>query len=267
MDYNEDKFEYECEGSDGPVPPDILLEKCKEGKVDIVDIFISDITERYIEFVSQMQEANYEHISAFLIYASKLLELKSSYLLPKIEYDDYQEEDYGYTDNELFLVKLNEYKMLTEAAVKMEAMERLNRVYREPKFGKNDFEVQIKNFDLSKMIETFKSLLERVELEEDKAEPKTIQKERFTVAERMGELIESIRAFKRLHFNDLMRADFGKVEVINTFLALLEMLKQQIIKVEQPEWCGDIIITHAEDTDKYGAEQEEELLQDVEEYH
>ncbi len=263
---SDDQFIYDCESLERPVPPDIILKLCREGSVDIADIFISDITEKYIEYVSQMEETDYEYMSGFLVYASKLLEYKSSLLLPIAEYDDYQEEDDYNMDGDLIQMKLEEYKMLTEVAEKLGKLEQLDRVYRRPMFGKKDIDVQLKNFDMDKMVSTFKLLMEKRELVEDKAEPKTIKKERFTVSERINELVESVRAFKKLRFYDLLRADFGKVEVINTFLALLEMLKQQIIKVEQTEDSSDILIIHAEETDTYGLEQQEELFKDVKEY-
>ncbi|MFI3229439.1 MAG: segregation/condensation protein A [Bacillota bacterium] len=263
---NEEKFEYECMGTDGPVPPDILLNLCKSGDVDIVDIFISDITERYIEFVSSMQETDYEQISIFLTYASKLLELKSNNLIPQTNYEEYEEEDLS-AENDRFMMNLNEYKILSDAAAKLGDTEQLNRFYRAPMYGKDDYELIMKNFSIDRMIGTFSSLLESFEYDDYVEEPRTIEKERFTVAERISELVESVRAFKKLRFYEMFRPDFGKIEVINTFLALLEMLKQQIITVEQKEAGGDISITYREEFDNLNEEAREELFKDVEEYN
>lgn len=257
-------FDYSCEALDNPVPPDVLLELCKNQKVDIKDIFISDITEKYIEFIQSLDEMDYENIANFLEFASKLLEYKSNALLPKPEFTEDAPE---ISADDLFLMRVQEYAILKDASEKLRESEVLNRFYREPIFGENDYNLIIKNFSVDKMVNAFSMLMEKIEYEEDKTVPKTIIKERFTVAEKILQLVEEVRAYKYLSFFNLIDANYSKVEVINTFLALLEMLKQQIITVEQSEIGGDITIRYSSLTDNFGNNNTEELLKDVEEYN
>lgn len=245
------------------IPLDILLELCKKGKVDIKNIFLSDITEKYMEYIASLEEKDYDNISSFILLASTLLEYKSAALLPKTEFTGETEEN---TPEELFLMRLEEYRLLKEASDKLKDYEILNRFYRDPVFGEDEYKLVIKSFNLDKMIAAFTLLMERVEFEEDAAVPKTIIKERFTVADRVLEIIEIVRAMKTVSFFNLFENDYTKQEIINTFLAILEILKQQIASAEQPEPGGDIILRHTPTTDKFN-NNEEELLANVDGYN
>lgn len=265
MNFRGEEKNYTYHLYDEDLPLDLLIELCKKGKVEFRDIFISDITEEYIAFVREMEEKDYENISEFLLLASTLLELKSKSLLPKIEVEESVEGEIS--DEELFFLRMEEYKLLKEASDKLGELEQLNRFYREPVFDEKDYTLVIKSFDLNRLIGAFTQLLERVEYAEDKEEEKTIVKERFTVADRVAELIEEIRAFKVVKFYSLFKKDYSRVEIINTFLALLEVLKQQIATAEQDQPFGDIYLRHAPLTDVYDKEKQESLLHDLEEYN
>ena len=247
------------------LPMDILLDLCKKGKVDIKDIFVSDVIEQYIAFVQTMEEKDYDNISSFILMAAMLLELKSSELLPKVVFEDSDTEDI-LDPREMFLLHMEEYKLYKEAAEKLGTREILNRFYREPMFGENDYKLVIKNFDLSKMIKAFEHMMEKVEYEDEPNTEKTIVKERFTVADRVTQLIEIVRAYGSVKLYSLFEKDYTRLEIINTFLAMLEILKKQIARAEQlPD--GNILITHAADTDRMDAAAEEEMLKDVDGYN
>lgn len=264
MEVFESRQDFEYTVFEDTVPLDILLEMCKKGKIDIKDIYISDIVERYMEYVASLSIKDYDDISGFILLASTLLEYKSNALLPKLELNEIPEE---IPSEQLFLMRLEEYRILKEAGEKMKDSEILHRFYREPLFGEDDYKLVIKNFDIDKMIKAFTMLMERVEVEEDSALPKTIIKERFTVADRVIELVEILRALKVVNFLMLFEEDFSKIEKINTFLALLEVLKQQVATAEQAESCGDITIRYCPLTDRFDNANEEELLTSVKEYH
>ena len=103
---NEESFDVNCDVFDDPVPIEVLLEMCRKGKVDIRDIFVSDITDQYIKYVSELEVKDYDNISSFILLASTLLELKSNSLLPKpVEVDENE-----LSDQERFFLKMEEYK-------------------------------------------------------------------------------------------------------------------------------------------------------------
>lgn len=244
---------------------DKLLDILKKDKVAIRDIFISSITEQYLAYVVNLtkEEKDYDDISSFLVLAATLIELKAASLLPKPEFEEY--EDYGLSDEELFYLRAEEYAAYRDAAEKLRSYEILNRYYREPVFGEDDYKVVIKDFSLQKMIEAFSRMLERAEFEEDHTAEKTIEKERFSVSDRMVDVVEALRALSLIKLNDLFEPGFTKLEIINTFLAVLEIVKQQIAAISVEGDPGEIIIRHLPDTDKFN--YEEDLIKDADEYN
>lgn len=244
---------------------DKLLDILKKDKVAIRDIFISSITEQYLAYVVALtkEEKDYDDISSFLVLAATLIELKAASLLPKPEFEEY--EDDALSDEELFYLRAEEYAAYRDAAEKLRSYEILNRYYREPVFGEDDYKVVIKDFSLQKMIEAFSRMLERVEFEEDHTAEKTIEKERFSVSDRMVDVVEALRALSLIKLNDLFEPGFTKIEIINTFLAVLEIVKQQIAAISVEGDPGEIIIRHLPDTDKFN--YEEDLIKDADEYN
>lgn len=244
---------------------DKLLDILKKDKVAIRDIFISSITEQYLAYVVNLtkEEKDYDDISSFLVLAATLIELKAASLLPKPEFEEF--EDDALSDEELFYLRAEEYAAYRDAAEKLRSYEILNRYYREPVFGEDDYKVVIKDFSLQKMIEAFSRMLERVEFEEDHTAEKTIEKERFSVSDRMVDVVEALRALSLIKLNDLFEPGFTKIEIINTFLAVLEIVKQQIAAISVEGDPGEIIIRHLPDTDKFN--YEEDLIKDADEYN
>ena len=145
---------------------------------------------------------------------------------------------------------------LRDAADKLRGYERLNRFEREPVFSEDDYKLVIKNFSLDKMIAAFMLMLEKAELEEKVAPEKMIPKERFSVADRMLAIVEALRANHTVSLNDLIEEGYSKLEIINTFLAVLELVKQQVAAVEQDAETGYITLTHKPDTDKFNSEED-----------
>lgn len=244
---------------------DKLLDILKKDKVAIRDIFISSITEQYLAYVVSLtkEEKDYDDISSFLVLAATLIELKAASLLPKPEFEEY--EDDVLSDEELFYLRTEEYAAYRDAAEKLRSYEILNRYYREPVFDEDDYKVVIKDFSLQKMIEAFSRMLEKAEFEEDHTAEKTIEKERFSVSDRMIDVVEALRALSVIKLNDLFEPGFTKLEIINTFLAVLEIVKQQIASIAFEGDPAEIILRHLPDTDKFN--YEEDLLKDADEYN
>ena len=116
-------------------------------------------------------------------------------------------------------------------------------------------------------MDAYKLVLERIEYHSTDNEPKTITKETFTVADKVKELASKIRTENKVNFFSLFDKTYTKVEIINVFLAILQLIKKQVAKATQ-ENDGDILLEHSSE-DKYDAmkENDEELLKDVEEFN
>ena len=245
---------------------DKLLDICKQNKVAIRDIFISDITQQYLDYVVELtkDERNYDDIADFLVLAATLIEFKANSLLPNLDFDD-SELDEFISDEELFFRRAEEYAAYRNAAEKMQELEILNRFYREPVFGENEYKLVIKDFSLQKMIDAFSRMLERAEFEEDKHVEKTIPNERFTVADRVIDVVEALRVYRKLKLVDLFDPDFSKLEIINTFLAVLELCKQQVAAIAQENAEAEIFVEATPNTDTFNVQ--EDVLNDAVEYN
>ena len=243
---------------DEDVALDVLLDMCKKEGVDIKDIFVSKITDQYLSYVSSLaaEDKDYDEICGFLVLAATLLLLKSGSLLPRppVFEDDYEEDEY--INQEIFIARVNEYKMLREASEKLGEMERLNRFYREPVFSEDDYKLVIKNFSLDKLVAAFVQMLENAEIREKAAPEKMIPKERFSVSDRMIAIVQLLREKGKLTLDELIEEGYSKLEIINTFLAVLELVKKQVTEVVQEEGFGEVFLTHRPDTDNFNFEED-----------
>jgi len=226
-------------------PLDLLYHLIKAAKIDIRDIFISKITEQYLEMMKDIDELDIEKAADFTLMASTLLEIKSKQLLPKPEvFDENAEED----PEEKLYRQLEEYKLFKEASEKMKEIEDVGKFYKKPDESAGDYRYILpENLSLDALINAFSSMLRRVQVKAEEITERKIVKDRFTVAEKIAQIKDALLIKSRFKFTELFEADYSKSEIINTFLALLELLKTQIIKVEQQDTFGEIdIIKHEE---------------------
>ncbi|MDR3263224.1 MAG: segregation/condensation protein A [Clostridiales bacterium] len=234
-------YEVRLNAFEGPL--DLLLSLIREAKIDIKDIFVSEITNQYIEYVAGMSTLDLDYVSDFIEMAATLLEIKSKKLLPKIEKEKVGEELH---DEDWLIRQLQEYKLFKETSETLKKLEITGAFYREPDYNENDYKTVIKNFSIEKLIDAFAAVLHRSERRDTSNLTRKITKERFTVANRVIYISELLKEKETLSFFDLFDDDYSKLEVINTFLAVLELLKKQIVKAEQEEYYSDILLRAAE---------------------
>ncbi|MFW5779889.1 MAG: segregation and condensation protein A [Bacillota bacterium] len=255
---------YHLENQEFDGPLDVLLSMVMEAKIEIRDIFITDITQQFVDYVKSIKhEVNYEYVAEYIIMASTLLAIKSSRLLPKSDLSQ-DEMDILEQSEEDFFIKMEIYKKFKEASAKLKNKETLYRFYSSPKFNDDDYKMVVKDFNLDRLIDCFKNLLERIEHLEKDTEVKTIIKERFTISDKILEITDTIRKKSKINFFSLFEKDYSKLEMINTFLAVLEILKKQIAFAEQEKGFADIIIKHNKEKD---TDVKEELIKDAEQYN
>lgn len=255
------KFNLNNQNFDGPF--DLLLTLINREEIEIKDIFVSDITAQYLEYVSNMENKDTEYAAEFVAMAAKLLYIKSKAILPHIETDEISPE-------EELILGLEEYKeyhenlitIMREGAAKLEEREILFRFYREPKFTEKDYRVSINEFNLDKMIAAFSEILEKIEKKTEIEKTKTVSKEKVSISDKVNMLLKVLRKRTRVRFSSLFDNDSTKEEVINTFLAMLMILKNQYATAEQDEKFGDIVINITDRDDNNDSED----LTDVKEF-
>ena len=231
-------------------PLDLLLHLIDKNKVDIYDIPIVEITEQYLEYIKQMQTQDMNIMSEFLVMAATLIDIKCRMLLPA------QEEEEGEEDPRAELVqKLLEYKMYKYMSTELRdrQVDAAKNLYREQNIPAEvaayrqplDYEELIGDMDLTKLHEVFKSIVRK---QEDKIDPirsqyGNIQKEEIDMEAKALFVEAYAREHKEFSFRKLLEKQTSRMELIVTFLIILEMMKTGKISISQKEIFDDIIIT------------------------
>lgn len=229
-------YKFKLTNFEGPL--DLLLHLIKESKMEIFDIKISQITEQYLLYMDTIDQLDMEKASDFIEMAATLIEIKSKQMLPKEVPENPDEED----DEAMLLRRLKEYKLFKEISEKIQEVENVNRFYKQPDDSVNDYRVILQNMEINGLLNAFADVLTRITVEEKKLEPKKIQKDRWTVAEKIVAIKQRVLTDKRVKFTQLFDENYTKGEVINIFLALLELLKIGCVKVDQKDTYTDIDI-------------------------
>ena len=258
------KFHIDNADFDGPI--DLLVKFVKESKIDVMEIFISDITSQYVNYVKNLKELNYEYVSQYIIFAALLIEIKSSKIAPQLSFDEDSSymDGYDYSETENEIIAQVKEKLLNDCPEKLKPREVIYRFYPQPEYDESDYKLIAKNLSLDKLLDAYKLVLERVEIVDKAPQIQTIVKDRFTVSEKIIDITTKVRSGQKLSFFSLFEKDFTKTEMLTVFLAVLEIVKKQIVIATQSEFQSDIILEHntADDTNNY-----EELLNDVDEYN
>ena len=235
-------------------PLDLLLHLIKDAKLDIQTIKLSEITGQYLEYINSMDLINMENAAEFLEVAATLIEIKSKKLLPREEEPVEDEED----PETLLKRRLEEYKLFKDASEALKEIEDVNKFYKAPNKEAGDYRIVLKQMNIENLIKAFSTLLVKAQSSDPEKNERTIERDRFTVEEKIFEIKSLLLNVDKLNFNSLVSDDFSRSEIINLFLALLELLKRQYITVEQNEIYGDIEIFRNEEGEKLDEEPRDE---------
>ena len=222
-------------------PLDLLLQLVEKKNLAITELSLAQVTQEYVAFLNEQEEINPEDLADFLVIASTLLLIKSRSLLPSLVLAP--EEETEIMDLE---TRLKIYKLYKEAGGKIKEMFKkeiyvLNRPSWkniEPKFSPPS------NCSLESLSLAFLKILKEIQTE--KTQPlaeKKIQKI-ASLEERIKELIQKITSGKMFRLLDLTKEKQNKIDLILTFLAVLHLAKQKIIKIKQKDNFGEIWISN-----------------------
>lgn len=235
-DSQSEKLTFKLENFSGPL--DLLLSLIKKSKLDIEEVEISKLTEQYLEVMKDISTVDMEVASEFIEYAAILIEIKSKKLLPKIEEEQEDELDPEY----VLKLRLREYQMFKEVNEKLKELESNDKFYKQPEKEANKFRIVIKDMQLDSLLDAFVNVMHKVNRIEKSKESKEIVKEVFTIEQKISTIKDTLISRDRLKFSELFLETSSKDEVITTFMALLELIKMQVIRVNQDEIFSDIQI-------------------------
>lgn len=248
----DNKLEFKINEFQGPL--DLLLHLIEKNKFNIFDIPIVEITEQYLEYVNTMQESNLDIMSEFLVMAATLISIKAKMLLPKEEEVEEEEED----PRAELVRRLLEYKMYKYASYELKDMEMdaVKSYYKgasipdEVKQYKEEIDPAevVGDTTLAMLNEIFNQVMKRTVDRVDPIRSKfgTIEKEEVRIEDKMDEIRTSVKGLKGINFRTLLEMQATKINVIVTFLAILELMKVGHIVIRQDELFGDIIIDSLE---------------------
>lgn len=251
-------------------PLDLLLHLIEKNKVDIYDIPIVTITEQYLAYVSEMQEQDMDVMSEFLVMAGTLLQIKSKMLLPREETEEEEEED----PRAELVRRLLEYKMYKYAALELKDMEldASHNLYKKPTIPKEVEEYReevdpaelVDGLTLSKLNDIFRSIMRK---QVDKIDPirskfGTIEKEEINIEDRMVQIREEVRGLKGINFRTLLETQPTRMNIIITFMSILELMKVGAITIRQEETFGEIVIDSLDEIE-VTSESENQLEDEV----
>jgi segregation and condensation protein A len=220
------------EAFEGPL--DLLLYLIKRQNLDILDIDVSRITEQYMVYVEMMDAMQFELAAEYLLMAAMLAEIKSRMLLPRASEVDDDEED----PRAQLIRRLQEYERFKKAA---EDIEELPRVERDtwvgsaspPELTRARPEPEV---DMRELLLAMSEVMRRA----DMFASHHIQREALSTRERMSEVLERLAGRQFVPFVSLFRASEGRLGVVVTFIAIMELIKEALVEIVQTENFGPI---------------------------
>lgn len=240
-----DSYKIKLSNFEGPL--DLLLFLIKDSKVEIQDVNLASVTEQYLEYMKDLDTIDMEMAAEFIEVAATLLEIKSKSMIPQEQEKEQDENDPEW----LLLQRLKEYKLFKEASEKMKKQEVVNQMYKLPDEKVNDFRNVLKQMNIEGLINAFTSLMNKAVIREVAEEERTIVKDRWTVEEKIFEIKTLLSNRDGIRFDEMVGEDFTRGEVITLFMAMLELLKLQIINVKQTEMFGEIDIVKGENYNEW----------------
>lgn len=229
-------------------PLDLLLHLIDRNKIDIYDIPIAMITEQYLEYVAKMERRDMDVMSEFLVMGATLLNIKSRMLLPREEKEGEEQED----PRQELVERLLEYKKYKYMSYELKDLQvDASRVlFKKPTIPdevmqyqpKVNMEELIGDLTLSRLHSIFQMVIRK---QTDKIDPirsrfNRVEKEAVTLPEKMEEIREYARKHNRFNFKELLEEQSSKIEVIVTFLGILELMKEGSLTVVQNSLFADM---------------------------
>ena len=227
-----DALEVILEQFEGPL--DLLLYLIRKQNLDILEVNVAEITIQYMQYVDLMQTVHLELAGEYLVMAAMLAEIKSRILLPRTESEEEEEED----PRAELIRRLQDYERFKKAAEELEEF---------PRLGRDIFEVEIKapeytveknhpDVDFKDLILAFGDILHRA----DMFTQHEVHREKLSTRERMSQILAGFHDDQFKPFSNLFSPEEGRAGVVVTFLAMLELIKEQLIEIVQTELFGAI---------------------------
>ncbi|MEO1930690.1 MAG: ScpA family protein [Pseudohongiella sp.] len=221
-----DALEIFLDAFEGPL--DLLLYLIKRQNIDILNIYVADITDQYMTYVDLMEASQFELAAEYLVMAAMLAEIKSRILLPR------EEEESKESDPRMELIRrLQEYERFKKAAEDINNLHRMDRDIHRAAAALPEIEKIAQDPDVK--LQDVLVALSRVLKRGDNYEHHHIQMETLSTREKMSEILVRISEHKFVPLVSLLLKEEGRLGVVVTFLAIMELMKDSLIEIVQSE--------------------------------
>lgn len=227
-----DALEVFLEAFEGPL--DLLLYLIKRQNIDILEINVALITDQYMAYVELMEAHQFELAAEYLVMAAMLAEIKSRMLLPRTRHDEEEEED----PRAQLIRRLQEYERYKKAAEDVDSLPRLERDIFPAAAQDNQIEQRVvePEVELQEILTALAAALRRA----DMFEHHHVQRETLSTREKMSEILVRLNTERFVPLVSLLMREEGRLGVVVTFLAVMELIKDSLVEVVQTEAFGPI---------------------------
>ncbi len=227
-----DALEVFLEAFEGPL--DLLLYLIRRQNLDILEINVAEITKQYMGYIGLMESIHLELAAEYLVMAAMLAEIKSRMLLPRQVSEEEDEED----PRAELIRRLQEYERFKKAADDIDEMPRLGRDIHQASAHapERDQEVQHPAVDMREVLAALADVLQRAEM----FESHQVEMEKLSTRERMTMVLDTLQGEQFIPFVSLFKLSEGKLGVVVTFLAIMELIKESLVEIVQSESFGPI---------------------------
>ncbi len=250
---------YQCNLDIFEGPLDLLLHLIKEQKMDIYDIPVADITKQYLEYLDLLSELNLEMVGEYLVMAAELARIKSKTLLPAPETEEDALAAAGEDPRAELTRRLLEYKRYKEAAFELRQKE-----YDQQQLFPRNGELELEDTEQEVLVEAnvfdLLTAFQKVIKEKSFKKNYEIKITTLSVSDQISGILEVLNASESVAFNSLFTELNTKQEIIVTFLAILELMRMQLIRCQQGKQFDAIRIYCVVDR-----ETQEQILKDFQE--
>ncbi|VXB89349.1 Segregation and condensation protein A [Pseudomonas sp. 8O] len=222
-----DALEVFLEAFEGPL--DLLLYLIRKQNIDILDIPVAEITKQYMGYVELMHTVRLELAAEYLVMAAMLAEIKSRMLLPRSTEAEEEEDD----PRAELIRRLQEYERFKAAAEGIDELPRVGRDLTVPKLDAPEARARklLPDVSLEEVLLSMAEVLRRA----DMFESHQVTREALSTRERMSEVLERLKGGAFVPFVELFAAEEGRLGVVVTFMAVLELIKESLVELVQNE--------------------------------
>lgn len=227
-----DALDVILEAFEGPL--DLLIYLIRRQNLDILDIDVAEITKQYLGYIELMASIQLELAAEYLVMAAMLAEIKSRMLLPRQQSEEEDEED----PRAELIKRLQEYERFKQAAEDIDELPRMGRDLHRATAEAPDRDQQRPNpdVDMRELVTALADVLKRSEM----FESHQIEMEKLSTRERMSQVMENLRNNQFVPFVALFSLEEGRLGVVVTFLAVMELIKESLVEIVQSENFGPI---------------------------